>query len=514
MKSYIIFPVTLFVLFLSFSQGHLRTKVPDENDNPMFLTIPVEKVVDKIRGGMLGQMLGNLNGIPHEFKYIEEPGKVTSYTPSLPEGAWTDDDTDFEWVYILNMQKARNAFLPDTAIYTLWKTSINKNIWCANRYSRYLMDIGIKPPYTGYITFSPWAEFNISGQFLSETYGLIAPAMPQTAARIGLHYTTVAIDNEPAQTTQLITTMISTAFVVDDINKIIDAGLSAMDPGSRVLQVCKDVKQWYSKYPDNWHQTRRLLQGKYVKNNNNMRDRNGYELNTGSIVAALLYGNGDFTETLRIAFNFGWDADCTAATCGTVVGTIKGYRWMMSQGWQIVDRYRNTTRDNMPMDETITSFCDRLVDLFEMINNENGGQKTVENNIPVYRIVSEKPGCVLKLASLEEQIKHLQQELGQTIAGNLLYGSRQGKARAAYMAVCLDLNTSLSRQYPEKWKEACYDLSGYWKIMQNLFIDGNNFKSLVALRDKFIAAGFKAPARKYSDRELYTDRETWKNPGK
>ncbi|WP_298717386.1 hypothetical protein [Chitinophaga sp.] len=32
------------------------------------IRIPVAEVMDKIRGGLLGQMLGNLNGIPHEFK--------------------------------------------------------------------------------------------------------------------------------------------------------------------------------------------------------------------------------------------------------------------------------------------------------------------------------------------------------------------------------------------------------------------------------------------------------------
>ena len=37
-------------------------------------------------------------------EYIAEPGHVEKYTPALPEGAWTDDDTDFEWVYILEMQ--------------------------------------------------------------------------------------------------------------------------------------------------------------------------------------------------------------------------------------------------------------------------------------------------------------------------------------------------------------------------------------------------------------------------
>ena len=73
-----------------------------------------------------------------------------------------------------------------------------------------------------------------------------------------------------------------------------------------------------------------------------MRDKNGYELNTGATIAALLYGQGDFAQTLITAFNFGWDADNSAATAGTIVGVIKGYRWMLAQGWPIVDRYRGS----------------------------------------------------------------------------------------------------------------------------------------------------------------------------
>ncbi len=50
----------------------------------------------------------------------------------------------------------------------------------------------------------------------------------------------------------------------------------------------------------------------------------------------------------------GWDADCNAATVGTIVGVMDGSRKMLSdndrfsQPWQIVDRYKNVTRDNMP----------------------------------------------------------------------------------------------------------------------------------------------------------------------
>ena len=71
---------------------------------------------------MLGQLIGNLNGLPHEMKYIDEPGKVQSYTPSLPDGARTDDDTDLEWVYISEIQRSGEAFLPPGASFGSGRT--------------------------------------------------------------------------------------------------------------------------------------------------------------------------------------------------------------------------------------------------------------------------------------------------------------------------------------------------------------------------------------------------------
>src|SRR5215510_11442523 len=128
--------------------------------------IPADVLEDKIRGGLLGQVIGDLNGLEHEMKYIAEPGNVQEYTPALPEGAWTDDDTDIEWPYLLEMQRTKTILLP-------------------------------YPQITGRIAINPWADFNLSGQFVSETWGLISPGMPRTAARIGIHYTHVSIDGEP-----------------------------------------------------------------------------------------------------------------------------------------------------------------------------------------------------------------------------------------------------------------------------------------------------------------------------
>ena len=167
----------------------------------------------------------------------------------------------------------------------------------------------------------------------------------------------------------------------------------------------------------------------------------------------------------------------------------------------------------MPMDETISSFCDRLIDLFEKVNEQNGGKKELVDNIMVYQIHPEVPLAVLSLSSVEEQKQRLKTNLDENITKDIQNGTRQGKAKAAYMAVCLDLNTTLSQKYPKQWKAACSDLSSYWKIMHNIFNDrSSEFKGLIGLRNKFISAGFKAPALIYTDNELYSDTVVWKNP--
>jgi len=460
------------------------------------IDIPAEVLRDKIRGGLLGQLLGNLNGLPHEMKYIAEPGNVTTYTPSLPQGAWTDDDTDFEWVYIKVMQDEDRLLLPPERISRLWRERINTRIWCSNLYARQLMDLGIDPPLTGMSVFNPWADFNISGQFICETFGLIAPAMPRRAAEIGLNYTRVTIDGEPAQTTQLFTSMIATAFVENNVDAILDAGLSAIDPNSKISRIVRDVRRWHKEHPDDWRATRQRLKQTYGRYNGEMRDRNGYELNTGSTVAALLYGRGDFIKTLITAFNFGWDADNNAATAGTILGVMKGYRWMLTQGWQIVDRYKNTTRENMPADETITSFADRLADLAEKVVVEQGGQRLTSDGRIVYRIRTQEPKCIQPMESPDVQTAALRETLKSEIRESITHpASKQQLARAAYYALCLDLADAVRKEHPQEWSQALAALSGYANVVQAIFHHSPTPLG-DQLREKALAAGLQKPADK------------------
>lgn len=453
--------------------------------------IPIDVLHDKIRGGFLGQLLGDLNGLAHEMKYIAEPGDVAEYIPSLPDGGWTDDDTDIEWPYVVEIQRSRTLLLSPEAIAEIWKKHINRRIWCSHLYLRQLIDLGIKPPLTGRVEINPWAAFNLSGQFVSETWALISPGMPQTAARIGTHYTHVSVDGEAIQSTQMVTAMIATAFLTSDMQAILDAGAAAMDPKSVLSQIMSDVRRWYHENPRDWRATRRLTKEKYCRyGGQDMRDRNGVWLNGASTVSALLYGDGDFVQTVRSAFNFGWDADNNAAASGTMLGVLKGYHWLTSQGWNIKDQYRNTSRDELPQNETITNYCDRLIAVADMNISGRGGSKSASK----YRIPVEKPANVEPLADPAAQSAALRGQWKSAVEMGVMAGrTAQERARAAYLAICLDLAPALKEAHAQQWSQAIEALSGYPWVLQVMFYEAP-FPAGDRIRERAMAAGLAKPA--------------------
>ena len=457
--------------------------------------IPADILEDKIRGGFLGQIVGDLNGLAHEMKYILEPGNVQEYKPALPDGGWTDDDTDVEWPYIVEIQRAKRLLIPYPRISEIWKRHINRRIWCSHLYLRQIMDLGIDPPLTGRIEINPWADFNLSGQFVSESWGMISPGMPQTAARIGIHYTHVSVDAEAVQSTQMVDAMIATAFLTNDMEKILDAGAAALDPKSVMSQIMSDVRRWHKENPGDWRATRKLTKDKYCKyGGQDMRDRNGVWLNGASTISALLYGGGDWVQTVRSAFNFGWDADNNAAASGTILGVLKGAKFLWSQGWDIKDLYKNTSRDDMPEGETITSYSDRLVALAQLNISEHGGSKTTVNGKSVYRIHTEKPANVEPLPDLKKQYAAMRSQLRGEIEKGVVSGaSAQEKARAAYLAICLDFAPELKEKHAAQWPAAVAALQGYPRVLQAVFYEAP-FPAGDRIREKALAAGVQKPA--------------------
>ena len=441
--------------------------------------IPAAALEDKIRGGLLGQILGDLNGLPHEMKYINDPGDVREYVPALPEGAWTDDDTDIEWVYMVEIDAPR----PAAAAAGAHRRTLEEPYQPAHLVLAQVPAAVARPRHRAAAHRLRAAESLGRLQPLrpvrGEMWGLVSPAMPRTAARTGLHYTHVSIEGEPAQATQLFTAMIATAFTTADMEKILDAGAAATDAKSDMRAIAADVRRWHRENPNDWRATRRLIRDKYsLYGGADVRDRNGVKLNGAATLAALLYGRGDFVETLRHAFNFGWDADNNAATAGTIIGVIKGQRWLMDQGWKITDRFRNTSRDAMPEDETITTLGDRLVRVAARQIQERGGSQARG----VWRINAETPK---NFEALGLRPLRLEKEIDR--------GLREGpRARAAYLAICLDRAPLLRARYPKEWARAVEELNAQAGVLRALFYE-SPVPAGERLRAAALAAGVKQP---------------------
>jgi hypothetical protein len=55
-------------------------------------------------------LIGGIEGLAHEFKYIQQPRQELPDFTFLPQGARTDDDNDFEWTHLFFMEKEDSPF--------------------------------------------------------------------------------------------------------------------------------------------------------------------------------------------------------------------------------------------------------------------------------------------------------------------------------------------------------------------------------------------------------------------
>lgn len=364
-----------------------------------FTTREITRVVllDRIYGGWVGTLIGGIEGLPHEFKYNEQPRATLPDFTFLKEGARTDDDNDFEWTHLWFMDKEGVIKLPYPRIVEIWKANMNSGLWVANKKARALMDVGVVPPETGNVARNPHAWYNLSGQFCVESYGLIAPGMPQAAADIGLHYAHVAVSEEPVQATQFWTSLIALrAFHEGPLEDGLQQALAAVDPKSCMAEVVVDARKAFHAHLDDWKAARQEIREKWLtqrKWNGNSTPVNGAE-----VCLALLYGNDDFYRTLQYAMALGDDADCNAATAGTVVGARLGFKRIATlPQFQMPDRYVNKTRPQLPAECKVSEQAETMLRVAERIILANGGERINIAGQPGYRIKLQSPKVLERL---------------------------------------------------------------------------------------------------------------------
>jgi hypothetical protein len=383
--------ITILVLFLLFAGCAEKKEM---------LKISVEEFGDKVYASWLAQIIGNIYGLPHENAYIDEPGPETfpyGYGKNLDrltevKGAFSDDDTDIEYIYLLTMEK--HGFEPTYAqMREAWLHHIKRRVWLANRAALGLMHFGYSPHVTGLKDYNPhW--FQIDPQLVNEVWAVISPGMIKYSAQKSAWAGRVTNDSWGIDPTIHYGAMFAAAFFESDVNKLIDIGTSALPDGSRFAETVEDMKALYKKYPNDWKQARaEMAQKYYIDENIDTKTIWNAVLNGAAGILALLYGQGDFQYTLDLACAMGFDADNQAATMAGLLGVVLGVEGLPKdllypiEGWDkpFNDFYKNVTRFDMP-DASIKDMADRMVIQAEKIILKYGGEKITENGVEYYLI--------------------------------------------------------------------------------------------------------------------------------
>jgi hypothetical protein len=375
----------LFALALpaAFAQG--KSVSPPTRD------VSSEELLDRIHGGWVGMLIGGLEGLPHEFKYKEQPRDTLPDFTFLAGGARSDDDNDFEWTHLWFMDREGVIKLPYPRLAKIWKANMNTGIWVANKKARDLMDEGIVPPETGSTTRNPHAWYNLSGQFCVESYGLIAPGMPKNAAEIGLHYARIAVSEEPLQAAQFWTSLISVlAFHQGSTEEAMQLALGAVDPKSAMAEVVADTRRAFHAHADDWKAARREIHEKWLKQRK--WNDNSTPVNGAAVCLALLFGRDDFYRTLQLAMALGYDADCNAATAGSVLGVRLGFKHIAAlPQFKMPDRYVNKTRPQLPAECSVSEQAEILLRVAERVILANGGERVLVSGKPGFRVKLQQP---------------------------------------------------------------------------------------------------------------------------
>jgi len=425
----------ILVFFISFFLIIISTSCTESEEK--YAKISAKEYEDKVYASWLGQMIGNIYGLPHENIYIDEPrpdslsefkyrGRALQQMLNA-NGAFSDDDTDIEYMYLLQMKK--HGTEPSYAqLKEAWIYHIRERIWLANRAALTSMKYGLTPPITGSKENNPhW--FQIDPQLVNEIWAVTAPGMIDYACDKSGWAARITNDDWGIEPTIHYAAMYAAAFFENDINRLIDIGVEALPEDSRFAETVEEIRKIHTRYPDpkDWRLARAELAEKfYINEPNATKTIWNANLNGACSILALLYGKGDFKTTLDMCCAFGFDADNQAATMGGLLGIVNGMKGIPKElvlpfdslGWDkpFNDFYKNISRYDLP-DSKITDMAKLTVEQGESIIIANGGEVLEENGIKSF-LINKNAKFIPKLEI--SQVPNLIFEVGQFVKYNII----------------------------------------------------------------------------------------------
>jgi hypothetical protein len=317
---------TLLSLFILFCTAKI--------DAQKMITMSKEQLKDKIMGGWAGQTIGVTFGAPVEFKFngtmINDYQKIPWYDGLLKKtmvnspGVYDDLYMDLTFVEVFEREGLNAPVESHAKAYA----NAGYMLWHANQAARYNILQGIMPPASGHWLNNPHADC-IDYQIESDFAGLMSPGMPNTASKISDKIGHIMNYGDGWYGGVYVGAMYSLALTSSDMNYVVNEALKTIPKQSKYYECISDVIKWHKMYPDNWKKTWFELQQKWT---NDIGCPDGVfapfnidaTINSAYVVLGLLYGKGDFTETMEITTRCGQDADCNPSTTGGILGGYVG----------------------------------------------------------------------------------------------------------------------------------------------------------------------------------------------
>lgn len=408
------------------------------------MTLP-EDYLERVYAGVLGKIIGVYLGRPFEGwtfeRIMQELGEIDYYVNDRISGhhplVVTDDDITGTFTFLRALLDYDNPVdLTSEAIGQTWLNYIIEGktiLWWggfgnSTEHTAYLrLKEGIKAPLSGSSKLNgKLIAEQIGAQIFIDGWGMAAPGNPEMAAEFARQAARVSHDGEAVYAAQVLAVMQAQAFIESDIDKLLDKALSFIPEDSVTYKMITVIREWHAKESD-WHACRSKIAGLY--NYENFGGNCHIIPNHGLIILGLLFGNGDFNESMLIVNTSGWDTDCNSGNLGCLLGIRNGLSAFDSEkDWRgpVADRLYLPTADGG------CSITDAVIETQRIVNIGHAliGEKPVSIKGGA-RFNFDLPGSVQGFQGLEETT-HI-----ENVPGNSKLGARslairfEGIGRAA-----------------------------------------------------------------------------------
>lgn len=300
---------------------------------------------EKVYAGWLGKIIGIRLGAPVEGWSYEKIksiyGELTHYPADFKNFA-ADDDSNGPLFFIRALEDCQNLneFSSQDVAHALLNYAPFEHgfFWwggygISTEHTAYLnLRNGIPAPRSGSIeqNGATMAE-QIGGQIFIDPWGLVAPGNPALAASLAEKAAGVTHGGNGIYGGIFIACAISLAFVETEITAILEKALSYIPADCDYAKVTRAVMAFHQEHPQDWRACFQFLHDHY-----------GYDKypgnchiipNAGVIILSMLYGKGNYTDTINICNMCGWDTDCNVGNVGCILGVLVGLEGIDQEKW-------------------------------------------------------------------------------------------------------------------------------------------------------------------------------------